>query len=199
MQRSSLSPLSWVVVLLVAVGVVWFARGGSMGLHQSHAKQAMTGPHMSLPAHLKGVNQSKVPWKKKPDSYWKKVLSPIQYRVCRKAGTERPFTGKHLHNKKEGVFICSSCGQKLFRSKTKFKSGTGWPSFYAPYSKKAVTLKTDRSYGMVRVEVVCSRCNAHLGHVFKDGPRPTGLRYCINSVCLNHMGKKKPTKKPKKS
>ncbi len=138
-------------------------------------------------AHLKKVDQDKIAWTKKKAGYWKKVLSRKQLLVCRQGGTERAFTGKHLYNKKSGVFVCSSCGHVLFDAKTKFKSGTGWPSFYDVFKKRgAVKLKVDRSYGMVRIEVKCARCGAHLGHVFRDGPKPTGLRFCINSVCLNH-------------
>ena len=160
-------------------------------------------------AHLKNVNPSKVNWKQKTSRYWKKVLSRRQFLVCRQGGTERPFTGKHLRNKKPGVFVCSSCGHVLFDAKTKFKSGTGWPSYYDVYKKRgAVKLKVDRSYGMIRLEVKCARCDAHLGHVFRDGPKPTGLRFCINSVCLNHRPYSyahkhrhafaKPKKSPKK-
>lgn len=143
------------------------------------------GQTSAPPAHLKGVQTDKVKWKTKTDAYWRKVLSPTQFQVCRKAGTERPWTGKLLKNKKKGYYVCSSCGLPLFHSQAKFNSGTGWPSFTQPYQTSAVGKKVDRSYGMVRVEVVCHRCNAHLGHVFPDGPKPTGQRYCINSVCLH--------------
>ncbi|OUR98970.1 peptide-methionine (R)-S-oxide reductase [Halobacteriovorax marinus] len=132
-----------------------------------------------------------VDWKTKDLEYWKSVLSPIQFNVTREAGTERAFTGKYWDNKKEGVYICSNCGQHLFLSSTKFKSGTGWPSFYDTISKGAVSKIVDSKFGMSRTEIICSRCGAHLGHVFDDGPRPTGLRYCMNSVSLIHVPNKK--------
>ena len=128
---------------------------------------------------------SGVDWNDKADSYWREVLRPMVYRVTRKGGTEKPFTGKFNDWKDTGIFICSNCGQELFSSESKFDSGTGWPSFWQVIRGGHIAEKEDRSFGMNRVEVLCSRCNAHLGHVFKDGPEPTGLRYCINSVALN--------------
>jgi len=121
----------------------------------------------------------------KPDAQWRRELSPEQYRVLREAGTERAFTGALLHNKETGTYACAACGNPLFASATKFESGSGWPSFFETIDKAAVELVTDDSLGMRRTEVRCARCGSHLGHVFDDGPRPTGQRYCMNSVALD--------------
>lgn len=116
----------------------------------------------------------------------KQKLTPEQYEICINKGTEMPFTGKYNNYKKSGVYKCICCGNKLFSSDTKFDSGTGWPSFYAPISKENIKEEVDDSYSMRRIEVNCNKCGSHLGHVFDDGPKPTGLRYCINSASLHH-------------
>jgi peptide-methionine (R)-S-oxide reductase len=120
----------------------------------------------------------------KTNAEWREELTPEQYQICRQKGTERPFTGKYHDSKEPGVYRCVCCGNAVFNSDTKFDSGSGWPSFYEPASEVNVASEEDRSYGMRRTEVTCGSCGAHLGHVFPDGPRPTGLRYCINSAAL---------------
>lgn len=120
----------------------------------------------------------------KSDEEWKKELSPEEYRVLREKGTERAFTGKYYQNHDDGIYYCAACDNPLFSSKTKFESGSGWPSFYEPIPG-GIESETDNSFGMARTEILCARCGGHLGHVFDDGPKPTGLRYCINSVSLD--------------
>ena len=135
--------------------------------------------------------------KKKPAKIdWKKKLTPEQYHLLREKGTEQPFTGALLENKEKGAYVCAGCGNKLFMSDTKFESGSGWPSFFAPAEKKSIETKHDISHGMRRTEVLCRKCGGHLGHMFDDGPEPTGLRFCINSGAL---GFKKGDGKEKKA
>ena len=125
----------------------------------------------------------------KSESEWRKELTPMQYAVLREKATERPFTGEYDHSFDPGSYVCAGCGERLFESDDKFDSGCGWPAFSAPADGGAVAEERDMSHGMVRTEVLCATCNGHLGHVFEDGPGPTGLRYCINSAALKHSPK----------
>jgi peptide-methionine (R)-S-oxide reductase len=125
------------------------------------------------------------------DEEWRKLLTPEEYHMLREDGTEPPFRNKYHDNKKKGIYTCAGCGLELFSSDTKFDSGTGWPSYWAPIASDRVVTKTDSSYGMIREEVKCARCGGHLGHVFNDGPRPTGMRYCMNSGAMHFTEAKK--------
>lgn len=121
----------------------------------------------------------------KTEAEWRALLDEDTYYVTREKGTERPFTGKYNSNKEQGIYHCACCGQELFSSDTKYDSGSGWPSFFKPADSSAIAEETDSTHGMVRTEILCSNCGAHLGHVFPDGPKPTGLRYCVNSLSLD--------------
>jgi len=136
------------------------------------------------PKLLRGPAAKPLATVQKTDAEWKKQLSSLEFRVIRKSGTERAFSGTYWNNKASGQYFCRACGIELFDAKHKFKSGTGWPSFYQPAHDHHVATETDRAHGMVRTEIHCARCDSHLGHIFKDGPKPTGLRYCINSASL---------------
>ena len=127
----------------------------------------------------------------KSEDEWKIQLDPESYYVLREKGTERPFTGKYYKNKEAGTYVCKACGTPLFSSEMKFESGTGWPSFYDAIEKGVIETKTDYSHGMIRSEITCAKCGGHLGHVFDDGPNPTGLRYCVNSLSLDFKKKDK--------
>ncbi len=128
----------------------------------------------------------------KTEEQWRQELSAEEYRVLRQCGTEPAFTGKYYNHNKEGTYTCAACGAKLFSSDSKYESGSGWPSFYAAMNKKAIIEEVDTSYGMRRIEIKCARCGSHLGHVFPDGPEPTGLRYCVNSLSLEFINADKP-------
>ncbi len=169
--------LQYLMLLAVAGAILWLI------VRPRPADSSPSTPAMLDPETTQQPTGKRYPVQKS-DAEWQAQLDPLAYQVTRRKGTERAFTGLYYNHHERGTYTCICCGQPLFASDDKFDSGTGWPSYTRPIAPQAVEEETDRSYGMVRTEVHCSRCGAHLGHVFPDGPRPTGLRYCINSVSL---------------
>ena len=191
----------WTLAALVVVGplVAWSVLAAEKPAKPKDAPPAKEEPKVSDPAQNADTPPSQaaddVDWKKLSEKEWRKRLTPEQYRVLRQKATERAFTGEYWNSKKEGTYKCAGCGLELFQSEAKFESGCGWPSFFQAADKEAVDTAPDFTHNMRRIEVLCPRCGGHLGHVFNDGPHPTGVRYCINSASIKLA--EKPAKKEK--
>lgn len=191
MSRLSRLCFSIPLFLFLALPAIGLARDGK-GKSPSNTRSIMKDRNQPNACSISERSAcGTTPWQGKSDKELRKTLTREQYRIARQAGTEAPFSGKYWNTHTPGTYHCAVCGQPLFSSKAKFESGTGWPSFFQPVSETALASHSDASHGMVRTEIRCARCDSHLGHLFDDGPPPTGLRYCMNSAVLNLVPEKK--------